>query len=190
MLHWSPSHALPAVLVFLLAIQEIFASRLRRTDADARDKGSLFLVWFSTAAGYCLAIGLWSRGHPPGPRLGEWSLWLGATVALAGLGLRTWSVMTLGRYFTYVVKVTEDQPVIDVGPYRWIRHPSYAGGALTAIGIGLSLRYALGPLIAATPYLLSMLVRMRVEEQALSQVIGAPYQTYMRRTKRLIPFIY
>lgn len=190
MLPWSPHRAVPLALALLLAIQEVFASRRRRTDADPRDKGSLYLVWFSTAAGYGLAVGLWTRGHPPGPRLGEWSLWLGAAVALAGMGLRTWSVVTLGQYFTYLVKVTGDQPVIDVGPYRLIRHPSYAGGALAAIGIGLSLRYALGPAIAATPYLLSMLVRMSVEEQALSQAIGAPYLAYMRRTKRLVPYLY
>jgi protein-S-isoprenylcysteine O-methyltransferase Ste14 len=181
---------IPLLLVVLLAAQEIFASYRRRAEAEQRDKGSLYVVWLLTAAGYIAAFRLWGGGRPPGPPLGAWSLWVGAVVALAGLGLRTWSVVTLGRYFTYVVKVAGDQPVIETGPYRLLRHPSYAGGLLTALGIGLTLGYALAPPIAAVPHLLGLLIRMRVEEQALLATIGEPYRAYMRRTKRIVPFIY
>jgi len=111
-------------------------------------------------------------------------------VAIAGIALRAWSVRTLGQYFTYVVKVSPDQKVVDTGPYRLIRHPSYAGGALTGVGIGLSMRYALGPAIIGGAMLASYLIRIAVEEPALAEGIGEPYRAYMARTKRLIPFIW
>jgi protein-S-isoprenylcysteine O-methyltransferase len=180
----------PLGLAILLAAQEAYAMRLSRTEAQNRDRGSLYAVWLLTAAGYATAFRLWGSHPPPGPLLGDWSLWAGAALALAGIGLRFWSVRTLGRYFTYVVRVTSDQPVIDTGPYRRLRHPSYSGALLTCVGVGLSLRYALAPVIILLPQLAGMIVRMRVEERALCEALGEPYRAYMRRTWRIIPFVW
>ena len=185
------NRAIPLGLVSLMVIMEVYASRVRRSDAPARDRGSLFAIWGLIGVGYWISFELWGLPRPPpGPRLGAWALWAGTAVALAGMGLRIWSVATLGRYFTYVVKVTPDQPVVETGPYRLIRHPSYAGAALTGIGIGLSLRYALAPALILLTSLAGYAIRMRVEERALAEGIGEPYRAYMRRTKRLIPFIW
>jgi len=52
---------------------------------------------------------------------------VGLVLMGAGLMLRWWSVTHLGRSFTVDVAVSADQPVVDSGPYRWIRHPSYTG---------------------------------------------------------------
>jgi protein-S-isoprenylcysteine O-methyltransferase len=180
----------PLILVSLMAAMEIYASRLRRADAPTRDRGSLLAVWGLIAIGYWAAFGLWGMPRTPGPRFGDWALWAGAAVALAGMALRVWSVATLGRYFTYVVKVTPDQKVVEAGPYRLLRHPSYAGAWLTGVGIGLSLRFALAPLIIAATQLAGYAIRMAVEEAALAEGIGEPYRAYMRRTKRMIPFIW
>lgn len=178
------------VLTVLLVAHEAYAGRLSRREAQARDRGSLYAIWALTALGYFLAFSFWGARAPPGPRLGPWALWVGAAAAAAGIGLRFWSVRTLGRYFTFLVKVTTDQPVIEAGPYRLLRHPSYAGAVLTGIGVGLSLRYALAPLIIAVPQTLGLILRMGVEERALSEAIGEPYRAYMRRTKRLVPFVW
>ena len=185
-----PIHRLaPVVLVGLMGCVEVYAARLRRAEAPNRDRGSLLLVWPLIGLGYGVAFSLWGY-HAPGPRFGAWALWTGAAAALAGMGLRLWSVITLGQYFTYVVKVTTDQPVIETGPYRLLRHPSYAGGLLTGLGIGLSMRFALAPLIIGLTQLIGYGVRMGVEERALAETIGEPYRAYMRRTKRLIPFVW
>ena len=184
------SRLVPLVLVVMLIGMELYASRVRRSEAKTRDGGSLLAVWGLVGVSYWAAFSLWGRPNPPGPHLGEWALWTGAAVALAGIGLRIWSVATLGRYFTYVVKVTGDQPVIETGPYRLLRHPSYAGALLTAIGIGLSLRLALAPLILAAIQLVAYSIRMGVEERALADGIGEPYRAYMRRTKRIVPYVW
>jgi protein-S-isoprenylcysteine O-methyltransferase Ste14 len=71
-----------------------------------------------------------------------------------------------------------------------VRHPSYTGGLLTGIGIGLSLRYGLAPVIIGGAMLASYLIRIAVEERARAEGIGEPYRTYMTRTKRLIPLVW
>jgi protein-S-isoprenylcysteine O-methyltransferase Ste14 len=186
----SPNRLVPLVLVVMMMAMESYAGRLQRNDAERRDNGSLYVIYFLQMAGFGTVFGLWGSGHAPPPRLGVWSLWAGSAVALVGIALRAWAVRTLGQYFTYVVKVSPDQKVVESGPYRLLRHPSYTGGALTGIGIGLSLRFGLAPLILGGAMLASYLIRIAVEERALADGIGEPYRAYMRRTKRLIPFIW
>ena len=186
----TPSRLVPLALVAAMMVGEAYAGRLRRTDAEARDGGTLPVLYLLQGGGFFLAFALWGTTWVPGPRLGEWALWTGAAIALFGMALRAWAVRTLGQYFTYVVKVSTDQAVVDTGPYRLIRHPSYTGGTLMGVGIGLSLRYALGPVILGGAMLASYLIRMAVEEKALADTLGEPYRAYMGRTRRLIPFVW
>jgi protein-S-isoprenylcysteine O-methyltransferase Ste14 len=180
----------PLVLVVLMMAGESYAGRLQRKDAERRDNGSLYVIYFLQLAGFGAAFGLWGSGHAPPPRLGAWALWAGAAVTVVGVVLRGWSVRTLGQYFTYIVRVSSDQQVVEAGPYRLIRHPSYTGGLLEGIGIGLSLRYGLGPVLIGGAMLASYLIRIAVEEKALAEGIGEPYRAYMARTKRLVPFVW
>jgi protein-S-isoprenylcysteine O-methyltransferase Ste14 len=186
----SPDRFVPWVLLAMMAGMEIYASRVRREEAANRDGGSFFAIAALIAVGYWAAFWLWGYSAPPGPRLGDWALWAGAAVALSGMALRVWSVATLGRYFTYVVKVTPDQKVVQTGPYRLLRHPSYTGALLTGVGIGLSLRFLAAPFAIGLTSLLAYAIRIAVEERALAEGIGEPYRAYMARTKRLIPFIW
>jgi protein-S-isoprenylcysteine O-methyltransferase Ste14 len=64
---------------------------------------------------------------------------IGIFLLWCGMGLRFWSFDTLGRYFTFTVQTSEDQPVVSSGPYRVIRHPGYAGALLSIIGVGFVL---------------------------------------------------
>ena len=189
-MYWGPSQIVPMALIAGLWGVESYASRLRRDDVASRDRGSLWAIFLFIGGGYALAFGLWSQNRAPPPILGTWALWAGAAVAVGGMGLRAWSVATLGQYFTYTVKVSPDQKVVEVGPYRLVRHPSYTGGLLIAVGIGISLRYGLAPLFIGLPNLVGYLIRIQVEEKALAEAIGEPYRAYMRRTKRLIPLIF
>src|SRR5262249_37436528 len=98
----------------------------RRTEATRTDRGSLVVVRLCVAAGAVLAtmaLKVTATAFPTttvvvGLRLG---------VMWAGVGLRWWYFRTLGRYFTVTVMTSAHQPVITTGPYRILRHPSYAG---------------------------------------------------------------
>ena len=113
---------------------------------------------------------------------------LGLFVAIGGVALRQAAVAALGRFFTTRVTTRADQTVVDTGPYRYVRHPSYSGMLITVLGVLLcstnwvSLAcFALA--IPGTAY------RIRVEERALAGALGEPYRAYMSRTKRLVPFV-
>ena len=80
------------------------------------------------------------------------------------------------------------QEVIQSGPYRWIRHPSYTGGLITLLGV-LVCCVNLASLPALLVALGGYAYRIRIEERALARDLGPAYKDYMRRTKRLIPFL-
>lgn len=109
---------------------------------------------------------------------------------IGGLALRWYAMLVLGRFFTFEVAVHSGQTVVDAGPYRYVRHPSYTGALLTLIGLGL----ALGNWASLLTILVCMAVayyyRISVEEAALVAALGEPYKQYMRRTRRLIPFLF
>lgn len=113
------------------------------------------------------------------------TMWLSLVAAfpLAGMG------RTLGEHFTGDVRARAGQPVIQRGPYRWVRHPSYTAGMIMYIGIGLALTnwLSLGILLIAA--IAGYAYRVRVEERALLAEIGASYAEYMRTRKRFVPFI-
>jgi protein-S-isoprenylcysteine O-methyltransferase Ste14 len=121
----------------------------------------------------------------PGPRLGP----VAAGLAVMGLGLavRVWAIAVLGRSFRTTVEIDDGQAVVQSGPYRWVRHPAYTGVLLLAAGYGLAMGNWLSLLITVTVPAVAMLRRIGVEETALAETLGRPYELYRTHTKRLVP---
>ncbi len=114
-----------------------------------------------------------------------WFFWSGAVFVLLGVWLRWSAIRTLGIWFTGSVMVAQQQRIVQHGPYRLIRHPSYSGILLIVMGIGLMLTNWASFLSLTLGMLIGLLYRMSVEERALAPLPG--YASYRRRTKRLIP---
>lgn len=121
--------------------------------------------------------------------LPDWFFYPGIVLIVIGIFVRQWSIFVLGRFFTIAVSVQKNQKVIDHGPYRYIRHPSYLGLFLIIIGIGLALHSWGGILVLILMNGIAFGYRMHVEETVLVSELGDDYIRYMKRTKRLIPFI-
>jgi protein-S-isoprenylcysteine O-methyltransferase Ste14 len=115
---------------------------------------------------------------------------VGVALMLAGLVFRFYAMSLLGKSFTYDVRVKSGQKVIKTGPYRFIRHPSYTGGLTTLIGVGLALGNWAGLLVVIVAMAIAYSYRISVEEAALVNTLGEPYINYMRRTTRLVPFLF
>ena len=98
--------------------------RVRGKGGGERDRGTRILVALTLGAAIATAVGV--RSAPsfrvPVPLRGA-----GVVVMWLGLALRVWAIAALGRSFRSTVEVEPGQPVVSTGPYRWIRHPSYAG---------------------------------------------------------------
>lgn len=114
---------------------------------------------------------------------------LGLAVEATGLGIRIWSMRTLGASYSRTLLTTDEQRIVDHGPYRLVRHPGYLGSLLTWAGFALSSRSL--PVAATVAALLSVAYRRRIiaEEQLLGRDLPG-YLDYRRRTKRLIPFVW
>jgi protein-S-isoprenylcysteine O-methyltransferase Ste14 len=120
-------------------------------------------------------------------------LWVQVAALLAGiLGLwfASWA-MVENRFFSAVVRIQKDRghTVCQTGPYRWMRHPGYAGGILW---------YLITPLVfdsawSFIPALVSVMVtviRTALEDQTLQAELPG-YQAYTRQTRyRLLPGIW
>lgn len=115
---------------------------------------------------------------------------IGLSVLATGVALRVWAIVTLGRLFKFVVVIQDDHRVVQSGPYRVLRHPSYTGGLLALLGAGIALGSALSVAAFLLIPLLAILVRIHVEEAKLASALGADYTTYARRTSRLIPRVW
>jgi protein-S-isoprenylcysteine O-methyltransferase Ste14 len=100
------------------------------------------------------------------------------------------SIRTLGRYFTFTVQTSADQPVIDAGPYRWLRHPGYLGILLAVGGIGVEMGNWLSPLGFVALTAIGVVLRIRVEEGALVAAMGERYVEFTRGRKRLLPYLW
>jgi len=116
--------------------------------------------------------------------------WLGVALAVVGLAIRAWAMRTLGTAYSRTLRMQAAQQLVTSEPYRWLRHPGYAGSL--AVWIGATLAFGSWP--AAVSVALVMLAacgwRIRSEEAMLSSAFGLAYRDYAARTSGLIPGIY
>jgi protein-S-isoprenylcysteine O-methyltransferase Ste14 len=108
---------------------------------------------------------------------------------VAGIAFRQWAIAVLGRFFSMAIKVQKDQTVVDTGPYRYMRHPSYTGLLIIFVGLGLALHSWGAVLVLALIFAIVWGYCIHVEERALISQLGEAYLAYSRRTKRLIPYV-
>ncbi len=190
----TPLYLITFYLAFAIwAIPELLGSFFQRSGRYnlRKDRGSNLILFATLCLGLFVAFFLAFRlpaadFHSLAPVF----FGLGIILILVGVALRWYAIRTLGRFFTRDVATQTGQAVIQTGPYRLIRHPSYAGSLITLLGVGLALTNWAGLLALLLITGLGFLYRMTIEERALAETLGDPYREYMRRTRRLIPYIW
>jgi protein-S-isoprenylcysteine O-methyltransferase Ste14 len=184
---------LPALYVVSLACWVAFEVGLGLRDLVRRkvrlgsDRGTRAIL--GLALGASIIVGRLARSWVPALDMPARDLFTVAGLVLlwAGLMVRVWAVVTLGRSFSTFVQADADQTVVTRGPYRRVRHPSYTGLLLIAIGFGLGAGNWLSLLVCIVVPPLGLLPRMAVEESELTRVLGEEYRNYQRTTRRLVP---
>jgi protein-S-isoprenylcysteine O-methyltransferase Ste14 len=183
---------LAAVLLWIiteLVLGAIITVRRRRNKAGikaARDRFSGLAVRSMLYLSIIIAFGMALKGITIAP---DWLFFAGFLLTVSGVVVRQWALFTLGLYFTPVIAVQAGQKVVDRGPYRLIRHPSYLGILLTAVGIGFMLRSWAGAAVILALCGPAVGYRIWIEERFLVSELGDDYVRYMKRTKRLVPFL-
>lgn len=185
-------HILLLCLGTAFGLAELALSLRKRSRADAArtDRGSRHVLWIVIVSAWVLAFILAADVMLGHFRVGPALLGVSLLAFAGGLALRWYAILYLGRLFTVDVAIAPDHRLIDRGPYRWIRHPSYAGALLAFLGLGLCLGSLPALAMLLIPTAAAYRYRIAVEESALSRELGHAYSGYVGRTWRLLPGIY
>ena len=113
---------------------------------------------------------------------------IGVILCVAGMIFLVWGRQYLGRNWSQTVAVKKDHELVTSGPYRYVRHPMYAGGLLACVGSAI---VAGGPWIFLLVILGTLFLwRVVAEDKLMAQQFPSEYPDYKKRTKALIPFVW
>jgi protein-S-isoprenylcysteine O-methyltransferase Ste14 len=177
--HSDVAALLAAVTYGFVVVAELsLAVRTWRAGYAGANRGAHWGLVLGPTIGIVLAVRA-AEGIPslalPGPAW--WPFALGLALIWTGLALRWWAVL-------------DDHRVVQTGPYRVVRHPSYSGLLLIFLGVGFTLGNWLSVAACLVLPLLGLLPRIRVEEAVLTRRLGEPYRAYSARTQRLVPHVW
>jgi protein-S-isoprenylcysteine O-methyltransferase Ste14 len=127
---------------------------------------------------------LTKRFLPPGAG----SALLGTIAVALGLGLAIWARRHLGRNWSATITLKEGHSFVRTGPYRYLRHPIYAGLLLGLVGTAAAIGEWRGMLAVALA-LTAFVRKILVEETRMGETFSE-YGEYRRQTAALIPFIF
>lgn len=110
------------------------------------------------------------------------ALSLGVLLYFFGLTLYLWGVRTLGEMYKassgFGVQLNVEHRLVTHGPFALVRHPSYLGLQLAAIG-GVLL-YRTWTFVFVTVNFLALIIRAKREEEALAMEFGDQWEAYVR----------
>ena len=174
-------------VVFIYLLWIVFESRISIKEKDkgnkTSDRGTLEFYAISQALTFLSA--LWFNTIWTSPGFGHF---LGFIIFLLGICFRLWATITLGHYYSHIVRKIDDHKIIDSGPYKYIRHPAYVGMIVAHFGIVLFFLNLITLLIFFVAFIPAIILRIFVEERTLFRIEG--YSDYAQNRKRLIPLIW
>jgi len=184
-----------AIIVIFRVVRRRYRARWRSTHADAAvrriDTKEKVLLGLTTLIGMGLCL-LWlvtpwldraALGLPAAARVA------GAVISAGGILLLAWVHRTLGDNWSPSLEVRRGHELVDRGPYALVRHPMYTAIGAVILGYGLTSSNAIVLFVSPIPFFTLVAVRMVTEERLLLEQFGETYRAYMRRTKRLVPFV-
>ena len=178
-----------AVLVWVV-FEAVMRTVQRLRTTEPSDDRSYFVLLPCIAGSIIAAEVLGRRGGLLWPGGLEWPFVAGIVLIIAGIGLRAWSIASLGRFFQYRITVQSGHQVVTKGPYRYVRHPSYTGIALVLAGVALACDDVWALLVVAVLGGLGLYVRIRTEERQLTKALGDEYEHFAAGRKRLVPGVW
>jgi protein-S-isoprenylcysteine O-methyltransferase Ste14 len=184
-----PARTAVAVILALLAVAALFTAG-NLSSGEREDRGNRWVlaafgvlgVLIGFLPAYTDRIDFWTID-------GDTVRWLGVALFAVGGALRLWPVFVLGNRFSGLVAIQPGHALVTTGIYSVIRHPSYLGLIVNAVGWSLAFRSGVGVLLTVL-MIIPLLARMDAEEALLCSQFGNEYQSYMAHTSRLIPGVY
>ena len=108
-------------------------------------------------------------------------------IQIVGILVVVWARLTFGMRSLHVGSNATAGGLVTTGPYRYVRHPIYAGALLIFAGVLIG-HHDVETLIAVGCASAALVVRIFAEERAVVRTYPE-YADYAKRTKRIIPFV-
>lgn len=149
------------------------------------NRNTLGKLWVALQFGLLLTLAVLclKEGQQTDPSFWSWGLWF----ASAALGFWTLSVNQPGN-FNIRPEPRLDGRLVQLGPYRWVRHPMYGAVLLLAAGAAVWLANAIGAGLW-TALLAVLIAKASLEERWLMEHYSQ-YADYRLRTWRILPWVY
>lgn len=176
------------LLLAWITLDAMVIGRYATGRKENRDRYSMALILASNLVGWTLAI--WLAGRGPGDFASLPVQVAGLVVMGIGIAVRSFAIAQLGRLHSPNVAVQADHRVVDTGLYKHVRHPSYLGAIVAFLGCAIALGNWISIVVVMVLTVPAYLFRIREEEAALADSLGAPYRAYQARTHRLVPGVY
>ena len=161
---------------------------LQHANPEAWDKTLSPLLGLAGGA-IPLVAGLDAR-FGPSAQFGLWIKLIAFAILLAGYILGAYALIA-NRFFSGMVRLQTERghQVVSSGPYRWVRHPGYAGALLSYLAAPFLLDSWWTLLPVALTYLI-IFIRTRLEDKFLQESLEG-YREYAQRVRwRLIPGVW
>jgi len=139
------------------------AQRARGGREPSGDVYTLMRIAYPAAFLAMLVEGAW-RGAPP-----RSAVLAGAAVFLIAKALKWWAIVSLGTFWTFRVIVVPAARLVAAGPYRWLRHPNYAGVMGELAGVALMTAAPVSGVAGIVTFGWLVIRRVSVEERALRE---------------------
>lgn len=187
---WITDH-LSLVLIIIITLSGIIINRTRNlsTKTLTRPKDPS-LLWFRLGYPAAIICAWLLEQSGWGAYSSQSGVPAGLALFIGGLILRWAAVVQLRQQFTVQLGIRENHQLITKGLYTSIRHPSYTGLILYYTGLGLVMQNLYSFLILVVITTVIVVLRIKREEKMLAEHFGDEWETYRRRTWRLIPWIY
>ncbi|MFK3982407.1 methyltransferase family protein [Micromonospora sp. NPDC050397] len=109
-------------------------------------------------------------------------------VFLVGVALRLWAIRKLGGFYSHKVRTVAGHRIVRSGPYRFVRHPAYAGMLLAHLALVLFFLSNASVAVLVVFFVPTLVVRILVEESLMLSVPG--YASYATGRRRLVPYVW
>ena len=116
--------------------------------------------------------------------------WIGLVLMLGALWLFYLTHRQLGRNWSVTLDTRKKHELVDTGVYTLVRHPMYSAFWLLALAQAALLANWIAGLSGIVGWGILFFLRVGREEQLMVETFGDTYRNYMRRTARVLPWIY
>lgn len=182
-----PVH-LDTIFISLYLLWMIIELRVSKKDVNTEGKKtSDFMTCQLYGLGQALTI-LTALWFPSVWRMQNIAHFIGTIIFTFGVCYRFWAIRTLGQFYSHRVRTTAQHKIVTSGPYRFTRHPAYAGMIIANVGICIYFFNWVTICVFLFMLVPAIFLRIVIEERTLFRIEG--YAEFSKKRKRLFPAVW